>query len=210
MQKLARFIVMRACHGFIICNAHGASSHSCLASYTDSFWLFRSSWPAAYWDDWMRLSSVRQGRQCIRPEICRTYNFGEQGSSHGQYYERYLRPIKLNDVAVDWREQDLDYLDPIRYAEDINKTVSSATLLLSADDINSAEGLVKLLYGSRQEYAKIAAAIGILGDWKDGIPRASCKGIVRTQMGRYSGDQLKFFGEFLLVPASQADRQIPD
>jgi alpha-1,3-mannosyl-glycoprotein beta-1,2-N-acetylglucosaminyltransferase len=34
--------------------------------------------------------------------VCRTYNFGERGSSKGQFYYDYLRPIKLNDVDVDW------------------------------------------------------------------------------------------------------------
>lgn len=58
--------------------------------------------PKAYWDDWMRLEKTRHGRACVRPEVCRTYNFGESGSSKGQFYYRYLVPIKLNDVDVPW------------------------------------------------------------------------------------------------------------
>ncbi len=50
----------------------------------------------------MRMEEVRQGRQCLRPEICRTYNFGERGSSRGQFYYRYLVPIKLNTADVPW------------------------------------------------------------------------------------------------------------
>lgn len=30
-----------------------------------------------YWDDWLRLKKNNKGRQFIRPEVCRTYNFGE-------------------------------------------------------------------------------------------------------------------------------------
>lgn len=30
-----------------------------------------------YWDDWVRLNTTRKGRQFLRPEVCRTYNFGE-------------------------------------------------------------------------------------------------------------------------------------
>ena len=37
------------------------------------------------------------------PQVCRTYNFGEVGSSKGQFYNRYLRHIKLNDVDIDWK-----------------------------------------------------------------------------------------------------------
>eukprot|EP00268_Persea_americana_P053191 TRINITY_DN6001_c0_g1_i2.p1 TRINITY_DN6001_c0_g1~~TRINITY_DN6001_c0_g1_i2.p1 ORF type:complete len:321 (-),score=50.33 TRINITY_DN6001_c0_g1_i2:1166-2128(-) len=35
-------------------------------------------WPKAYWDDWVRLKEVHRDRQFIRPEVCRTYNFGLQ------------------------------------------------------------------------------------------------------------------------------------
>ena len=52
----------------------------------------------------MRLQEVRAGRQCIRPEVCRTYNFGAIGSSGGQYFNMYLRPIRLNNVSVPWNQ----------------------------------------------------------------------------------------------------------
>jgi GNT-I family len=53
----------------------------------------------------MRRGDVRRGRQCLRPEVCRTYNFGERGSSAGQFYYRYLVPIKLNTVDVPWAKK---------------------------------------------------------------------------------------------------------
>jgi len=40
--------------------------------------LYFLSWCHTYWDDWLRLNSTRKGRHFIRPEICRTYNYGEQ------------------------------------------------------------------------------------------------------------------------------------
>ena len=64
----------------------------------------------------MRLGAVRKGRQCIRPEICRTYNFGAVGSSKGQYFRRYLQHTALNEVLVNWDHQDLGYLEPARCA----------------------------------------------------------------------------------------------
>ena len=60
--------------------------------------------PAAYWDDYMREGRTRKGRQCLRPEVCRTYNFGEKGSSRGQFFYLFLVPIKLNLAAVPWDE----------------------------------------------------------------------------------------------------------
>ncbi len=149
----------------------------------------------------MRLSPVRQGRQTIRPEICRNYNFGEKGSSHGQYYERYLKPVKLNDVAVDWSKQDLGYLQRHKYAEELDQKVASARLLKSSEGVHLAQGLVKMTYGSRSEYEELATAIGIIGDWKDGVPRASYEGIVKVRLSVMRDEGYSFLGgECLLVP----------
>ncbi len=50
------------------------------------------------------------------PQVCRTYNYGEQGSSRGQFYRRYLQPIRLNDADIAWEGADLSYLDKRRRA----------------------------------------------------------------------------------------------
>jgi alpha-1,3-mannosyl-glycoprotein beta-1,2-N-acetylglucosaminyltransferase len=47
----------------------------------------------------MRLSDTRKGRESIRPEVCRTFNFGEAGSSKGQFYRTYLASIKRADTS---------------------------------------------------------------------------------------------------------------
>jgi hypothetical protein len=52
-----------------------------------------AQWPDSYWDDWMRLQSTRRGRESVRPEVCRTFNFGEIGSSK-------VRRCKLNPVEA--------------------------------------------------------------------------------------------------------------
>ena len=130
----------------------------------------------------MRLRTVRNSRQCIRPEVCRTYNFGEKGSSHGQYYANFLKPIKLNDVMVDWEHQDVQYLEPKAYAQAIGRKLASATLLTSTVDVKLQAGTVKLLYDGHQEYGKLAHGIGIIDDWKDGVPRASYHGIVTLHL----------------------------
>ncbi|CAA0837034.1 Alpha-1-3-mannosyl-glycoprotein 2-beta-N-acetylglucosaminyltransferase [Striga hermonthica] len=66
----------------------------------DPYVLYRSDFfPGLGWmlsrSTWDEL-----GRQFIRPEVCRTYNFGEHGSSMGQFFKQYLEPIRLNDVQV--------------------------------------------------------------------------------------------------------------
>jgi alpha-1,3-mannosyl-glycoprotein beta-1,2-N-acetylglucosaminyltransferase len=86
-------------------------------------------WPQNYWDEWMRLPEVRapllqpvtllvdlilpqvhKGRSVLRPEICRTRTFGEEGSSKGQFFEQFLSRIELSSRAVVWTGVDLSYL----------------------------------------------------------------------------------------------------
>ena len=96
-------------------------------------------WPQNYWDEWMRLPEVsarsqrsssqprvsshmshmqshvthpqvNKGRSVLRPEICRTRTFGEQGSSAGQFYSEYLSRIELSSRAMVWSGADVSYL----------------------------------------------------------------------------------------------------
>ena len=49
-------------------------------------------WPAAYWDEWMRSNKQRRQRACVRPEVSRTYTYGEAGTSQGQFFPGNLGP----------------------------------------------------------------------------------------------------------------------
>ncbi|KAL1554532.1 alpha-1,3-mannosyl-glycoprotein 2-beta-N-acetylglucosaminyltransferase [Salvia divinorum] len=138
-------------------------------------------WPKAYWDDWLRLQENHKGRQFIRPEVCRTYNFGEHGSSMGQFFKQYLEPIKLNDVQVDWKSMDLSYLEEDKYVEHFADLVKKAThiqgsnAVLKASNIN---GDVRILYRDQPNFEEIASQFGIFEEWKDGVPRGAYKGVV--------------------------------
>ena len=39
------------------------------------------------WDMWMRLEEVRRGRECIVPEVSRTYHFGSSGLNMNSYFQ---------------------------------------------------------------------------------------------------------------------------
>ena len=39
------------------------------------------------WDMWMRLPEIRRGRECIVPEVSRTYHFGSSGISMNSYLQ---------------------------------------------------------------------------------------------------------------------------
>lgn len=138
-------------------------------------------WPKAYWDDWMRLKENHGGRQFIRPEVCRTYNFGEHGSSFGQFYKQYLEPIKLNDVQVDWKSMDLSYLTEENYTRHFANIVKNARPVYGVDVVLKAyniDGDVSILYKDQEDFERIAGQFGIFEEWKDGIPRTAYKGVV--------------------------------
>ncbi|CAN6481590.1 unnamed protein product [Victoria cruziana] len=138
-------------------------------------------WPKAYWDDWLRLKENHKNRQFIRPEVCRTYNFGEHGSSMGQFFRQYLEPIKLNDVHVDWKSMDLSYLLEENFLKHFSSLVSNATLVQGSNVVLKAyniDGDVRIQYQDQGEFEQIARQFGIFEEWKDGIPRTAYKGVV--------------------------------
>uniref|UniRef100_A0A0D9VN46 Alpha-1,3-mannosyl-glycoprotein 2-beta-N-acetylglucosaminyltransferase n=1 Tax=Leersia perrieri TaxID=77586 RepID=A0A0D9VN46_9ORYZ len=134
-----------------------------------------------YWDDWVRLKEVHKDRQFIRPEVCRTYNFGEHGSSMGQFFRQYLEPIKLNDVHIKWNSEDLSYLKEDKFLIQFGKDVSSATPLHGSDAALKAHNMnadVRIQYNDQEDFERIARQFGIFEEWKDGIPRTAYKGVV--------------------------------
>jgi alpha-1,3-mannosyl-glycoprotein beta-1,2-N-acetylglucosaminyltransferase len=163
-------------------------------------------WPKAYWDDWLRLKENHKGRQFIRPEVCRTYNFGEHGSSLGQFFSQYLEPIKLNDVTVsvsvfftpfccitsfhwfpisfikvDWKAKDLGYLTEGNYTKYFSGLVRQARPIQGSDLVLKAQNIkddVRIRYKDQVEFERIAGEFGIFEEWKDGVPRTAYKGVV--------------------------------
>jgi beta-1,2-N-acetylglucosaminyltransferase len=39
------------------------------------------------WDMWMRLEDVRRGRECLVPDVSRTYHFGSSGLNMNSYFQ---------------------------------------------------------------------------------------------------------------------------
>lgn len=138
-------------------------------------------WPKAYWDDWLRLKENHNGRQFVRPEVCRTYNFGEHGSSMGQFFKQYLEPIQLNDVDVKWKSMDLSYLKEENYLNYFAGLIKKA-IPVSGNDLvlktNNVDGDVRIMYKDQPDFEVIAGQFGIFEEWKDNIPRTAYKGVV--------------------------------
>ncbi|KAL8234357.1 hypothetical protein R6Q59_020457 [Mikania micrantha] len=151
-------------------------------------------WPKAYWDDWLRLQENHRGRQFIRPEVCRTYNFGEHGSSLGQFFHQYLKPIRLNNLPIDWKSMNLTYLMEDKFVKHFADLVKGANPLYGTDlilKINNIKGDVRINYRDQPHFEEIARQFGIFEEWKDGIPRTAYKGVV---VFRYQTRQIFLIG----------------
>ncbi|XP_029123461.1 alpha-1,3-mannosyl-glycoprotein 2-beta-N-acetylglucosaminyltransferase isoform X2 [Elaeis guineensis] len=137
---------------------------------TKSIWNELSpKWPKAYWDDWVRLKEVHKDRQFIHPEVCRTYNFGEHGSSMGQFYKQYLEPIKLNDVHVDWKSVDLSYLLEDKFLNHFAHILSKARPVDGPDAVLKAHNVdvdVQIQYNDQRDFERLARQFGIFEEWK--------------------------------------------
>ncbi|XP_071386074.1 alpha-1,3-mannosyl-glycoprotein 2-beta-N-acetylglucosaminyltransferase a [Centroberyx affinis] len=138
-------------------------------------------WPASFWDDWMRQPEQRRGRACIRPEISRTLTFGRRGVSLGQFYDKYLRYIKLNSEFVPFTKSDLSYLKEETYREKFEKEVYSAPVV-TYEDVKqghlSGAGPFRLQYSSKDSFKVMAKNLGIMEDLKSGVPRSGYRGVV--------------------------------
>ncbi|EEF35247.1 alpha-1,3-mannosyl-glycoprotein beta-1, 2-n-acetylglucosaminyltransferase, putative [Ricinus communis] len=116
-----------------------------------------------------KLKENHKGRQFIRPEVCRTYNFGEHGSSLGQFFKQYLEPIKLNDVQVDWKSMDLSYLMEDKYPTFYANILKNAKPVYGNDAVLKAyniEGDVRIQYKDQADFERIASQFGIFEEWK--------------------------------------------
>ncbi|XP_041664899.1 alpha-1,3-mannosyl-glycoprotein 2-beta-N-acetylglucosaminyltransferase b [Cheilinus undulatus] len=139
-------------------------------------------WPSAFWDDWMRQPEQRKERSCIRPEISRTITFGRKGVSLGQFFDQYLRYIKLNTEFVPFTKMDLSYLLKDKYEVKFILEVYSAHLVKIEDLQQGAAlkgpGPFRVQYSSRDSFKVFARNLGVMDDLKSGVPRTGYRGVV--------------------------------
>nr|XP_020502287.1 alpha-1,3-mannosyl-glycoprotein 2-beta-N-acetylglucosaminyltransferase-like [Labrus bergylta]XP_020502288.1 alpha-1,3-mannosyl-glycoprotein 2-beta-N-acetylglucosaminyltransferase-like [Labrus bergylta] len=139
-------------------------------------------WPSAFWDDWMRQPEQRRDRSCIRPEISRTITFGRKGVSLGQFFDQYLRYIKLNTEFVPFTKLDLSYLLKDKYEVKFILEVYSA-LLVKIEDLQQGGSLkgpgpFRVQYSTRDTFKVFSRNLGVMDDLKSGVPRTGYRGVV--------------------------------
>ncbi|CAH1789143.1 unnamed protein product [Owenia fusiformis] len=147
-----------------------------------STWLeLEPKWPKTFWDDWMRHPDQRKDRSCIRPEISRTTTFGKIGVSKGQFFEKHLKFIQLNQQFVPFTTMDISYLLKEKYDEIFVKKVYESPLLTVQQIRNNEESkytTVRVQYSDKVGFKALAKQLGIMEDLKSGVPRAGYRGIV--------------------------------
>ena len=139
-------------------------------------------WPKSYWDDWIREPRQRRDRSCIRPEISRTKTFGKIGVSNGLFFDKHLKFIKLNDRQVDFSKNNLNYLSKEKYDSDLQKLLNSIPVVRIEELKNNQvrNGPVRVIYHNKLAFKKFAKVLGIMDDFKSGVPRMAYQGVVST------------------------------
>lgn len=81
------------------------------------------------WDMWMRHPDIRKGRECIIPDISRTYHFGSKGVNMNSYFQDlYFQKRPLN-TAPHVRLKDVEKMKKDGYEKEMHKLISQATVL---------------------------------------------------------------------------------
>lgn len=144
-------------------------------------WLeVKDRWSDAYWDEFMRRPDVRQDRHCIRPEVSRSFTFGEKGVSSGQFYKQHLSKIRLNDELINWPAEDLSYLasEEAFDAWLLEELKAATSVPVNQVGKSALPAAARVLYDDKNQYAPLAKTFGLMQDQKEGIRRTSYKGVI--------------------------------
>eukprot|EP00052_Salpingoeca_macrocollata_P022463 m.195149 g.195149 ORF g.195149 m.195149 type:complete len:454 (+) comp21806_c0_seq2:515-1876(+) len=103
--------------------------------------LFKNELEAAWpkegrfdWDMWMRMPDQRKGRECVIPDVSRTYHFGASGVNMSPYFQSlYFERHRLNkQPRVILRDTHL--LTAKAYDKELHRLLSSALVVNHAQD----------------------------------------------------------------------------
>lgn len=124
------------------------------------------------WDMWMRTDYIRKGRECVIPDISRTFHFGKSGTNmnpyfHDRYFKKHILNRKGNAIL-----NNVDQLKKDNYETLINSLLRSAIVLdhnkptNSEDFIPATVGKTYVMYVSKTEWKDWDSWIVLAGHWK--------------------------------------------
>ena len=68
-----------------------------------------------------------------------------------------------------------------RFDEELEATLSAAPVADTVAEAQGWSGNVQLYYHTQEHFEALAKALGIMKEWRDGVPRAAYKGVVSWQ-----------------------------
>ncbi|XP_034780542.2 protein O-linked-mannose beta-1,2-N-acetylglucosaminyltransferase 1-like isoform X2 [Acipenser ruthenus] len=115
------------------------------------------------WDMWMRMPEQRKDRECIIPDVSRSYHFGIIGlNMNGYFHEVYFKKHKLNTVPnVQFKK--VDGLKKDAYEAEIQRLLGEAELLDHSKNpcedsfIPDTEGKTYIMYIKMEQEADSTA-----------------------------------------------------
>ncbi|KAJ1519905.1 hypothetical protein ONE63_004143 [Megalurothrips usitatus] len=114
------------------------------------------NWPAPEkkwdWDMWMRMPEVRKGRECVVPDVSRTYHFGSSGLNMNSYFQEvYFKKHSINTQS-DVQLRNIDSVKKANYEHLIQRDLMHSVPLDHSKDpcdenfIPDRKGQVFVLY----------------------------------------------------------------
>lgn len=138
-----------------------------------------SKWPAMFWDDWLRSQAQMKGRQCIRPEVSRTSNFGAKGVSQSFHFEKHVSKVSLSDTFVDFTSLNLSYLERDAYYDMFFKRMSKAVRLNFSNYLTSRPQQADVIaFYPEAGMEALGKRTGVMIDHREGVRRTSYHGVV--------------------------------
>lgn len=132
------------------------------------------NWPSPSqphdWDMWIRTSLIRKERECIIPDVSRTFHFGSMGTNINSYFQRqYFSKHAFNLVSIgehdhehnnNARFNDLHSMTKDSYEMLMNNLVASGTVvgLDWAPTVNATERLCAL---AQTDYLDLASSMSL-------------------------------------------------
>lgn len=90
-------------------------------------------WPSASqphdWDMWIRTSAIRKGRECLIPDISRTYHFGSTGTNINSYFQDQYFSKHAFSLVPQKTFSDLDRLTKDAYERLIESLIVQAKVI---------------------------------------------------------------------------------
>lgn len=98
------------------------------------------------------------------------------------FFENHLKFIKLNEVPVDFSKLNISRLLQSTYDSDYVRHVYSLPVV-SASDVRTNtnlpfDGPVRIVYHTKDAFKRAAKLLGLMNDFKSGVPRTGYRGIV--------------------------------